>query len=86
MHTQLGDISENMKEISRKIFVYGQREFVGHEIFVVYSTLYSVYFNIKCIFTFVFNSVIFQVDKDGTGSIDLPEFLAMMAIKLSFEE
>ena len=24
---------------------------------------------------------VFQVDKDGTGSIDLPEFLAMMAIK-----
>jgi hypothetical protein len=24
-----------------------------------------------------------QVDKDGTGTIDLPEFLAMMAIKVS---
>ena len=57
MHTQLGDISENMKEISRKIIEYGQREFVGHEIFVAYSTLYSVYFNIKCIFTFVFNFI-----------------------------
>ena len=26
-----------------------------------------------------------QVDKDGTGSIDFPEFLMMMAIKVDLE-
>ena len=32
-----------------------------------------------------FKDMVNQVDKDGTGSIDFPEFLMMMAIKIDSE-
>ena len=40
------------------------------------------------VFTYIlkhFKDMVNQVDKDGTGSIDFPEFLMMMAIKIDSE-
>ena len=32
---------------------------------------------------FMFQDMVNEVDKDGTGSIDFPEFLSMMALKIN---
>ena len=44
----------------------------------------EVYINTKCKITGYIYVPCIQVDKDGTGSIDFPEFLSMMAIKVGY--
>ena len=40
---------------------------------------------IKLVIKFNFQDLVGQVDKDGTGSIDFPEFLQMMTLKYEEE-
>ena len=89
LHTHLGHITESMKRgvkyLYMEIMDKGSlsRDFRSLQVLSIILILNAYLDQLD---VYLHNSVIFQVDKDGTGSIDLPEFLAMMAIKVSFEE
>ena len=44
-----------------------------------------IYFEMWMLIRFLHKDMVNQVDKDGTGSIDFPEFLMMMALKVDSE-
>ena len=44
-----------------------------------------IYFKMRMLMRFLHKDMVNQVDKDGTGSIDFPEFLMMMALKVDSE-
>jgi hypothetical protein len=65
------------------IKLYSSGGAVVIEIVLAWSTLYSLFFFVRvCVCVQQINQMIAEVDKDGSGTIDLDEFVHMMTDKM----